>query len=46
MLCLLLVGRIKKRERKRKKKKEMARGLFSKCRTHLVGCAVWDFLSC
>jgi hypothetical protein len=28
---------------KEEEEKEIARGLFSQCWTHLDGCAIWDF---
>jgi hypothetical protein len=55
MLCLLLVGKRKKRkegrkegrkEEGRKKKKEMAGGLFFQGWAHLVSCAAQDFHHC
>jgi hypothetical protein len=46
MLYLFLVGRKKGRE-KNKKRKEKCLGYFnSQDKTHLVGCASWDFHGC
>jgi hypothetical protein len=44
MLCLLLVGG--KKEREKKSEKEMAGALFFSGQTHLAGCAMWDFPCC
>jgi hypothetical protein len=45
MLCLLLVGKRKKRKEKNKPKREVTRDFFPKTRgqTHLAGCARRDF---